>query len=133
MGVLGTWDAPCLGGFWGCLGVPATLANSTPQVKKLVYVYLVRYAEEQQDLALLSISTFQRGLKVGTLDALGGKRGGCEAVPARCNNAYVPAGPQPADPRQRAACPLQHPRTHHRTHHDAGHQGGRIRHVPICA
>uniref|UniRef100_A0A182RNP1 AP-3 complex subunit beta n=1 Tax=Anopheles funestus TaxID=62324 RepID=A0A182RNP1_ANOFN len=30
---------------------------------KLVYVYLVRYAEEQQDLALLSISTFQRALK----------------------------------------------------------------------
>uniref|UniRef100_A0A671WT03 AP-3 complex subunit beta n=1 Tax=Sparus aurata TaxID=8175 RepID=A0A671WT03_SPAAU len=36
---------------------------SSLQVKKLVYVYLVRYAEEQQDLALLSISTFQRGLK----------------------------------------------------------------------
>ena len=34
------------------------------QVKKLVYVYLSRYAEEQQDLALLSISTFQRALKV---------------------------------------------------------------------
>ena len=33
------------------------------KLKKLVYVYLVRYAEEQQDLALLSISTFQRGLK----------------------------------------------------------------------
>jgi AP-3 complex subunit beta len=33
------------------------------QLKKLVYVYLVRYAEEQQDLALLSISTFQRALK----------------------------------------------------------------------
>jgi len=33
-------------------------------VKKLVYVYLTRYAEEQQDLALLSISTFQRALKV---------------------------------------------------------------------
>ncbi|KAB0374698.1 hypothetical protein FD755_013190, partial [Muntiacus reevesi] len=32
-------------------------------IKKLVYVYLVRYAEEQQDLALLSISTFQRALK----------------------------------------------------------------------
>lgn len=28
-----------------------------------MYVYLVRYAEEQQDLALLSISTFQRALK----------------------------------------------------------------------
>lgn len=27
-------------------------------------MYLVRYAEEQQDLALLSISTFQRALKV---------------------------------------------------------------------
>ena len=34
------------------------------EVKKLVYVYLMRYAEEQQDLALLSIATFQRGLKV---------------------------------------------------------------------
>ncbi|XP_006812091.1 AP-3 complex subunit beta-2-like [Saccoglossus kowalevskii] len=33
------------------------------EIKKLVYVYLVRYAEEQQDLALLSISTFQKGLK----------------------------------------------------------------------
>jgi hypothetical protein len=42
---------------------------SLPQVKKLVYVYLVRYAEEQQDLALLSISTFQRGLKVRGLQA----------------------------------------------------------------
>ena len=29
-----------------------------------MYVYLTRYAEEQQDLALLSISTFQRALKV---------------------------------------------------------------------
>ena len=35
------------------------------KIKKLVYVYLVRYAEEQQDLALLSISTFQKALKVG--------------------------------------------------------------------
>ena len=33
------------------------------QIKKLVYVYLTRYAEEQQDVALLSISTFQRALK----------------------------------------------------------------------
>lgn len=44
---------------YDCLGLSLLL-----QVKKLVYVYLVRYAEEQQDLALLSISTFQRGLKV---------------------------------------------------------------------
>lgn len=41
-----------------------------PQVKKLVYVYLVRYAEEQQDLALLSISTFQRGLKVAQMSCI---------------------------------------------------------------
>lgn len=33
-----------------------------------MYVYLVRYAEEQQDLALLSISTFQRALKVSGSD-----------------------------------------------------------------
>uniref|UniRef100_A0A3B1KBN6 Clathrin/coatomer adaptor adaptin-like N-terminal domain-containing protein n=1 Tax=Astyanax mexicanus TaxID=7994 RepID=A0A3B1KBN6_ASTMX len=39
---------------------PAVVKNV---LKKLVYVYLVRYAEEQQDLALLSISTFQRALK----------------------------------------------------------------------
>lgn len=39
------------------------LPPPSPQIKKLVYVYLVRYAEEQQDLALLSISTFQKGLK----------------------------------------------------------------------
>lgn len=41
--------------------------NCPLQLKKLVYVYLVRYAEEQQDLALLSISTFQRALKVALL------------------------------------------------------------------
>uniref|UniRef100_A0A8C2WXR3 Adaptor related protein complex 3 subunit beta 2 n=1 Tax=Cyclopterus lumpus TaxID=8103 RepID=A0A8C2WXR3_CYCLU len=43
---------------------PAVVKNvacKNIEVKKLVYVYLVRYAEEQQDLALLSISTFQRG------------------------------------------------------------------------
>lgn len=46
---------------------PAVVKNvvsANLEVKKLVYVYLVRYAEEQQDLALLSISTFQRALKV---------------------------------------------------------------------
>lgn len=45
---------------------PAVVKNvvsANLEVKKLVYVYLVRYAEEQQDLALLSISTFQRALK----------------------------------------------------------------------
>ncbi|CDQ58495.1 unnamed protein product [Oncorhynchus mykiss] len=49
---------------------PAVVKNvacKNIEVKKLVYVYLVRYAEEQQDLALLSISTFQRGLKVSHL------------------------------------------------------------------
>ena len=45
---------------------PAVVKNVVSkniEVKNLVYVYLVRYAEEQQDLALLSISTFQRALK----------------------------------------------------------------------
>uniref|UniRef100_A0A8C9SNF4 AP-3 complex subunit beta n=1 Tax=Scleropages formosus TaxID=113540 RepID=A0A8C9SNF4_SCLFO len=51
---------------------PAVVKNvacKNIEVKKLVYVYLVRYAEEQQDLALLSISTFQRGLKVSLIRA----------------------------------------------------------------
>ncbi|XP_052395058.1 AP-3 complex subunit beta-2, partial [Carassius gibelio] len=43
--------------------VVKNVACKNIEVKKLVYVYLVCYAEEQQDLALLSISTFQRGLK----------------------------------------------------------------------
>jgi AP-3 complex subunit beta len=46
---------------------PAVVKNvvsKNMEIKKLVYVYLMRYAEEQQDLALLSIATFQRGLKV---------------------------------------------------------------------
>lgn len=45
---------------------PAVVKNVVSkniEVKKLVYEYLERYAEEQQDLALLSISTFQRALK----------------------------------------------------------------------
>ncbi|XP_055691768.1 AP-3 complex subunit beta-2 [Lutzomyia longipalpis] len=45
---------------------PAVVKNvvsKNVELKKLVYVYLERYAEEQQDLALLSISTFQRSLK----------------------------------------------------------------------
>ncbi|KAJ8668815.1 hypothetical protein QAD02_000074 [Eretmocerus hayati] len=45
---------------------PAVVKNVVSkniEVKKLVYSYLVRYAEDQQDLALLSISTFQRALK----------------------------------------------------------------------
>ncbi|KAK6188892.1 hypothetical protein SNE40_004974 [Patella caerulea] len=45
---------------------PAVVKNVVSknlEIKKLVYVYLTRYAEEQQDLALLSISTFQRALR----------------------------------------------------------------------
>ena len=30
------------------------------EVRKLVYIYLVRYAEQEPDLALLSINTFQK-------------------------------------------------------------------------
>ncbi|XP_033224866.1 AP-3 complex subunit beta-2 [Belonocnema kinseyi] len=43
--------------------VVKNVVSKNIEVKKLVYVYLVRYAEDQQDLALLSISTFQRALK----------------------------------------------------------------------
>uniref|UniRef100_A0A0K0CSV2 WD_REPEATS_REGION domain-containing protein n=1 Tax=Angiostrongylus cantonensis TaxID=6313 RepID=A0A0K0CSV2_ANGCA len=43
--------------------VVKNVAAKNIELKKLVFVYLVRYAEEQQDLALLSISTFQRALK----------------------------------------------------------------------
>ncbi|TPP52419.1 AP-3 complex subunit beta [Fasciola gigantica] len=45
---------------------PAVVKNvvsKDPEIRKLVYIYLTRYAEEQQDTALLSVSTFQRSLK----------------------------------------------------------------------
>lgn len=39
-------------------------SSPTPQLRKLAYLYVVRYAEECPDIALLSISSFQKGLKV---------------------------------------------------------------------
>ena len=44
--------------------VVKNVVSKNTEVRKLVYVYLERYAEEQQDLALLSVSTFQKALKV---------------------------------------------------------------------
>lgn len=32
------------------------------EIRKLVYIYLLRYAEQEPDLALLSINTFQKDL-----------------------------------------------------------------------
>uniref|UniRef100_A0AAX7U203 Clathrin/coatomer adaptor adaptin-like N-terminal domain-containing protein n=1 Tax=Astatotilapia calliptera TaxID=8154 RepID=A0AAX7U203_ASTCA len=43
--------------------VVKNVASENIELKKLVYVYLMRYAEEKQDLALLFISIFQRTLK----------------------------------------------------------------------
>ncbi|CAL8081072.1 unnamed protein product [Calicophoron daubneyi] len=45
---------------------PAVVKNvvsKNAEVRKLVYLFLTRYAEEQQDVALLSVSAFQRSLK----------------------------------------------------------------------
>ncbi|KAJ3394391.1 AP-3 complex subunit beta-2 [Entophlyctis sp. JEL0112] len=42
--------------------VVKNVASSNFEVRKLVYIYLLRYAEEEPDLALLSINTFQRDL-----------------------------------------------------------------------
>lgn len=38
------------------------VASSNLEIRKLVYIYLLRYAETEPDLALLSINTFQRDL-----------------------------------------------------------------------
>ncbi|KAJ3144003.1 AP-3 complex subunit beta-2 [Irineochytrium annulatum] len=40
--------------------VVKNVASTSFEVRKLVYIYLLRYAEEQPDLALLSINTFQK-------------------------------------------------------------------------
>ena len=39
------------------------VVTKNPELKKLVYAYLVRFAESEPDLALLSVSSFQRSLK----------------------------------------------------------------------
>lgn len=42
--------------------VVKNVANPNVEIKKLVYIYLLRYAEEEPDLALLSINTIQKSL-----------------------------------------------------------------------
>jgi hypothetical protein len=91
--------------------VVKNVAAKNLEVKKLVYVYLVRYAEEQQDLALLSISTFQRALKVG-----------CYTRYASFTNAPG-TGSQSTDSCQRPARAQFDTRAHDRTDSHAGHQG----------
>ncbi|KAI1283815.1 AP-3 complex subunit beta-2 [Halotydeus destructor] len=43
--------------------VVKNVVTKNAELKKLVYLYLTRYAEQEPDLALLSISSFQRSLK----------------------------------------------------------------------
>ena len=43
--------------------VVKNVVTKNAELKKLVYLYLTRYAEQEPDLILLSISTFQRSLK----------------------------------------------------------------------
>lgn len=42
--------------------VVKNVASPNLEIRKLVYIYLLRYAEHEQDLALLSINTFQKDL-----------------------------------------------------------------------
>ncbi|KAI8850247.1 adaptin N terminal region-domain-containing protein [Chytridium lagenaria] len=42
--------------------VVKNVASTSFEVRKLVYIYLLRYAEQEPDLALLSINTFQKDL-----------------------------------------------------------------------
>jgi AP-3 complex subunit beta len=42
--------------------VVKNVASPNLEVRKLVYIYLLRYAEQEPDLALLSINTFQKDL-----------------------------------------------------------------------
>ena len=42
--------------------VVKNVASQNFEIRKLVYIYLLRYAEQEPDLALLSINTFQKDL-----------------------------------------------------------------------
>src|SRR2546421_12323255 len=42
--------------------VVKNVASQNLEIRKLVYIYLLRYAEQEPDIALLSINTFQKDL-----------------------------------------------------------------------
>ena len=42
--------------------VVKNVASQNLEIRKLVYIYLLRYAEQEPGLALLSINTFQKDL-----------------------------------------------------------------------
>ncbi|KAF9102676.1 AP-3 complex subunit beta-2 [Mortierella sp. AM989] len=42
--------------------VVKNVASNSLEVRKLVYIYILKYAEQEQDLALLSVNTFQKDL-----------------------------------------------------------------------
>ena len=42
--------------------VVKNVASASFEVRKFVYIYLLRYAEQQPDIALLSVNTFQKDL-----------------------------------------------------------------------
>jgi len=42
--------------------VVKNVASHNLEIRKLVYIYILRYAESEPDLALLSINTFQKDL-----------------------------------------------------------------------
>ena len=52
-----------------CVIIFFSHAHDTPQLRKLVYMYLVRYAEDVPDIALLSVGTFQKGIRVCLAEA----------------------------------------------------------------
>ena len=98
-------------------------------------MYLVRYAEDLPDLALLSISTFQKGLKVCFIffskqfvifeDARFFETGSSISISSYFVFFKLAlSGPQPADPRQRAASAVLDPRARHCAHHAHRPQAG---------
>lgn len=81
------------------------------ELKKLVYMYLVRYADQLPDLALLSISTFQKGLKVQLTEH---------------RHIHIAPGSKSVDSSKRAACALFHPCARHCANHAHLSQAGLV-------
>lgn len=104
---------------------PAVVKNvvsKNMEVKKLVYVYLMRYAEEQQDLALLSIATFQRGLKV---------RRSINHLVALHQVLF--SGSKSIDSCQCPSCAVQYSRADHCVDHDVSYSRSCEWHVGLCS
>lgn len=96
--------------------VVKNVVSQSLEVKKLVYMFLVRYAEVKQELALLAINSFQKDM--------------ADKVPT--SGMAVLICSESANSCSGVACHGQHSRSRHCAAHHSSHPQMRNRFVSLC-